>query len=338
MSEARPRPRPCVRSGLDCHVATHRRSRVGVGPTARPVARGARPRARHRRPHPSNPGAYREIGMPWLGASASRTLRGMTVSNTRSPRYRRASAATSADSFVRRVIHRQRDALDDELRVQVVTDEVEGGKQLGQSFQGVVLALQRDKDRIGGGQGVHRQQSERRWTVDEDVVVFVDDLGQKPAESSLPPFDRRELYLGPGQRDRRRDQGEPIVDRHPKNELGQVRPIDDGVVHGPFDGVTSEAKPARRVPLGVEIDDEDSFARSGEIAPQVDDRRGLADAALLVRAGDRLAHSVSCSDGSHDAQFYHRWPSDLRSGAAPVWQCGIDPRSTADHRPAAGFT
>ena len=197
---------------------------------------------------------------------------------------------------------------------EVIANEIERGKQLGQSFQGVVLALQRDKDRVGGGQGVHRQQSERRWTVDEDVVVFVEDLGQKPAESSLPPFDRRELYLGPGQRDRRRDQGEPIVDRHPKNELGQVRPIDDGVVHGPFDGVTSEAKPARRVPLGVEIDDEDSFARSGEIAPQVDDRRGLADAALLVRAGDRLAHSVSCSDGSHDAQFYHRWPSDLRSG------------------------
>jgi Ca2+-transporting ATPase len=50
---------------------------------------------------PLDSGEYAEIGLPWLGASESRTLRGMTVVNTRAPRCRRTSAATSDDNFVR---------------------------------------------------------------------------------------------------------------------------------------------------------------------------------------------------------------------------------------------
>ena len=70
------------------------------------------------------------------------------------------------------VEHRQHDALDVEFRVQVVANEIESGQQLGQSFQGVVLALQRDEDRVGGGQCVDGQQPEGRRAIDEDVVVI----------------------------------------------------------------------------------------------------------------------------------------------------------------------
>jgi hypothetical protein len=44
--------------------------------------------------------------------------------------------------------------------MQVVTDEVERGKQLGQSLQGVVLTLERDEHGISSGQGIHGQQPE----------------------------------------------------------------------------------------------------------------------------------------------------------------------------------
>ena len=58
------------------------------------------------------------------------------------------------------VVHRQDHALEGEVRVQVITNEFEGGKQLRQSFQGVVLTLERDQNRIGGGQGIHGQEPE----------------------------------------------------------------------------------------------------------------------------------------------------------------------------------
>jgi hypothetical protein len=53
--------------------------------------------------------------------------------------------------------------------------------------------------------------------------------------------------------------------------------------------------------LGIKVDDEDPLSSEGEIAPEIHDRCGLADAAFLVRASDRLAHSASCSVVSHDA-------------------------------------
>ena len=43
--------------------------------------------------------------------------------------------------------HGQDDAVDGEARIEVVTDEIDGGEQLGESLECVVLALERDEDR-----------------------------------------------------------------------------------------------------------------------------------------------------------------------------------------------
>ena len=104
------------------------------------------------------------------------------------------------------VEHRQDDALDREVGVEVVADEIERGEQLGQSFQGVVLALERDEHGVGGGQGVDGQQPERRRAVDEDVVVVGPRSSpSRRARPALAALDGRELDLGTGERDRRRD-------------------------------------------------------------------------------------------------------------------------------------
>ncbi len=58
------------------------------------------------------------------------------------------------------VVHGQHNPVDQEAGVEVIANEIERGKQLGQSFQGVVLTLERDQDRIGRGQGIHGQESE----------------------------------------------------------------------------------------------------------------------------------------------------------------------------------
>ena len=197
------------------------------------------------------------------------------------------------------VEHGQDDALDVELGVQVVADEVEGGKQLGQSFQGVVLALQRDQNGVGGRQRVDGQQPERRRAIDEDVVVVGLDVGQQAAEASFAALDGRELDFRARERDRRWHDVE-VIDRAGEGQFTKADAVDDRVVDRSFDGVTVETEATRGIALGVEVDDEDSLAEEGEVAPKIHDRRGLPDAALLVGTGDRLAHSVAFLDWSHD--------------------------------------
>ena len=80
-----------------------------------------------------------------------------------------------------RIGHREDDAVDRKPRIEVVANEVDGGQQLGQSLQGVVLTLERDEDRIGSGQGVHGQQTERWRAIDEDDVVVVAERLEEPA-------------------------------------------------------------------------------------------------------------------------------------------------------------
>src|SRR4029079_17488291 len=85
--------------------AGHEATRISSGASALSVKRPSRRRNSAAQAAyasaPVDSGEYREIGIPWLGASDSRTFRGITESKTRFPRWRRASPATSADSFVR---------------------------------------------------------------------------------------------------------------------------------------------------------------------------------------------------------------------------------------------
>ena len=67
----------------------------------------------------------------------------------------------------------------------MVANEIERGKQLRQSFQCVVLTLQRDQDRVGGREGIDGQQPEGRRAIDQDVVVSVGDLRQESCEPSF---------------------------------------------------------------------------------------------------------------------------------------------------------
>ncbi len=75
------------------------------------------------------------------------------------------------------------------------------------------------------------------------------------------------------------------------DQVLQVAAANQDRVDGTIDRVAPQADPTGGVALRVEIDDEDPASGPGEIAGQVDHRRGLADPALLVRTGDDLAHS-----------------------------------------------
>src|SRR3954454_4477356 len=69
------------------------------------------------------------------------------------------------------VEHRRQDAADAHVGIQVLADHAERVLELDQPAQRQVLALHRNDDAVGSGQGVDREQAERRRGVDEDVLV-----------------------------------------------------------------------------------------------------------------------------------------------------------------------
>ena len=77
------------------------------------------------------------------------------------------------------VEHRQHDTLHREGGIEVVSNEIERGEQLGQSFQGVVLTLERNENGVGSGQCVDGEETERWRAVDEQIVVAVLDLDNR---------------------------------------------------------------------------------------------------------------------------------------------------------------
>ena len=195
---------PLGSDGHDATIASCRSSRAVVGPSIRRASQLGRERGVGHARRSSPGSSARSAGRGSAPRTAGRCA-GSPCRRRDRPRCRRTSAATSADRFVRPSYIVRTTPLMDELGVEVIANEIERGEQLGQSFQGVVLALQRDEHRIGGGQGVDGQQSERRRAVDEHVVVvgpLISD--EQPRQPSLAALDGSELHLGAGERDRRR--------------------------------------------------------------------------------------------------------------------------------------
>jgi hypothetical protein len=166
--------------------------------------------------------------------------------------------------------------------------------------------LQRDEDGLGGRQGVHREQSERGRAIDEDRVV---PIGDRLDQAPNPAFSRvhaGKLDLSASQRDGRWREPDAAARRH--DDVVEGHPIDNGVIHRVLQAMAIHAEAAGGIALGIEVDHEDAVTLEGEIARQIHNRRGLSDAALLIRAGDRSAHSATCPERSHEHRFYHQTP------------------------------
>jgi hypothetical protein len=69
------------------------------------------------------------------------------------------------------------------------------------------------------------------------------------------------------------------------------RPIaEQRVVDGPVQGISLQAEAASRRSLGVHVDEEHPALGRRQARRQVDGRRGLSDAAFLVRDADDPSH------------------------------------------------
>src|SRR3954469_7925164 len=101
-----------------------------------------------------------------------------------------------------RVDERGQNALDLNVRVEVLPDHGQRVLKLDQATHGQILALHGDDNFVGGRQLVDREQTERRRSVDADEVVVVLDLTQRLLERALAADLRRHRDLGAGEVDR----------------------------------------------------------------------------------------------------------------------------------------
>ena len=172
--------------------------------------------------------------------------------------------------------------------------------------------MQRDEDGLRGRQRVHREQSERGRAIDEYRVVPIGDRLDQAPKPALSRVHAGKLDLGASQRDGRWRQPDAPACRH--DDVVEGHPIDNGVIDRAIQAMAIQAEAAGGIALGIEVDHEDAVTLEGEIARQIHNRRGLSDAALLIRAGDRSTHSVTCPERSHEHKFYHQTPDRPRSG------------------------
>ena len=132
------------------------------------------------------------------------------------------------------VEHREQHARDLELGMEMVADQVHRREELRQALERVVLALDRDEDRVRGRQRVDREQAERRRAVDEDPVPGVGLGPDRAGQPALAPLHVRELHLGAGELDRGRDQAQP-VDGGAHVERSERAIADEDVIGGTVD-------------------------------------------------------------------------------------------------------
>ena len=152
------------------------------------------------------------------------------------------------------------------------------------------LTLDRDEHAVHGRQGVQRKQAKRRRAVDEDIVVLVSDLVQRDLQALFPAGDPHELDLRSRQIHAGRDDVQ-ILKIRMDDGIRSVQPVSyEQIVTGIFQSFLGDAQAAGRVPLGVDVQNEDLLAPHGQASRQIDVRGRLPDAALLIENCDCFSH------------------------------------------------
>ena len=158
-------------------------------------------------------------------------------------------------------------------------------QELRQSFEREELALQRDQNRIRRGHGVDGQKIERRRTIDQHIAVAafacrrhrVDRLAQPVRAVAL----LRDLELEAGKiHGRRRDVQLRHCGLH--RDRRELLVIGQSIVGRVRPAFAVDAESGRCVALRIEIDDQHALADRSQRGAEIDRRRGLADAALLI--------------------------------------------------------
>ena len=188
------------------------------------------------------------------------------------------------------VVHREQYAFDLERGIQTLLDQSYRVQKLAKSFQRIEFALDRDQHRIGGRQGIQREEAQGGRTIDENEVVLVSHLLQGPAQDRLSLAFSHELDLGSDQISRGGEEIQLIEMHALGHTFRNGTPLYEYIVDRRARRAPLEPEPGRCVALGVDIDDQRALLGNSERRTEIDGRRRLADSALLVCDGNDARH------------------------------------------------
>ena len=138
-------------------------------------------------------------------------------------------------------------------------------QQLPDAAVGEGLALQRDQDRVGGGEAVERHDAQRRRAVDDDDVEMLPHRGERPLERELATRPHQQHRVGAGEVDGRGQQRHPVgrLEQH----LLRVRVTGDHVVDRLVEAVGVVPERERETALRIEVHDQHGVPSPVSAAP-----------------------------------------------------------------------
>ena len=185
--------------------------------------------------------------------------------------------------------HREQQALECQARIEGLAYAADGVEERAQSLEGVVLALQRDENAVGRAECVHREETERRRTVDQHERVPPAHARERFLEPVLAFRESDELDLGSDQVAARGQEVEPL-DRGVLHDVPRGTPFYQQLVRRAGNPGRAHAEPRRGASLGIEIDEERRMLVERQCGAEVDGRRRLPHPTLLVGHRDRPTH------------------------------------------------
>src|SRR3989344_6496377 len=194
-----------------------------------------------------------------------------------------------ARQTIARIIEREKHSHNSQMRLQIIAPQLDGAEELGKPFQRIILRLHRDDYLIGRHQTIDSEESQRRRTIDQDIIVIRADLAQDMLQAEFPILDMHHLDLRAGQ----------ILPRRNDVQAFRIRPQDDflrcetqnhRMIEIFFEALGIDAQARRGIALRIQIHQKHLFPGLRQIARNVDRRSGFPPPAFLIDEPDDCSH------------------------------------------------
>ena len=189
------------------------------------------------------------------------------------------------------VVHREQDSVDSERLIDAVLNSMDSVQQLREAFEGVVLALKWNHQRVGCGEHIDGDQAERRRAVDEYEIVIISNFIQCSPDAILAIGAIDQLHFSGSEIRSCRKHVEPLELDVTLKGVANRRTPDQDLVKGNLAGVKLKSDTAGGIPLWVAVDEESALFCRRQTGGEIHGSRCFPNAALLVSYRDYTPQS-----------------------------------------------
>ena len=213
----------------------------------------------------------------------------------------------------------------------------DGVDELAQTFQGVILGLNRNQHFVHGAHGVDHQQTQARRAVDDHVIVMLfaggEELVHRVLQQRVAVRHVGDLKFGATQIDGCGDHVEVVEIRARALDFHDALTSFDDVIHRRLTGGVRGTQCRGGVALRIHINKQDLASETGQGRGQVHRGCGFADATFLVGDCDQARLGRLRADRMLQCLVSRRFISDLRAyGGCRAFEDSLDGFRGGFHR------